>query len=337
MRDLDRQIDTLRARQASAWVTALAKPDYGRHAEFVAWLKESPLNVREFLLAYSIEQSLSQVDPQRRCDIDALLVQIQPTVTFLPAAASPRRVLHRGTLYRIAAGLAAVALMGWLWLAGQPTTQHFATTVGEQRAIQLEDGSLVHLNARSSIELNFTATTRDVKLLEGEAMFDVRHLEGRPFRVLTRDAVIRDIGTRFNVHSRSDGVKVAVIEGSVELTSASSAVASKPESHVLVVAQQAQVNREGKITVEILTDVSEASAWWQRRLVYRKETLAHIVEDFNRYSQRRIQLEGDAVMQRTYTGVFDADDPESLAQVLASDPELAVERTSDDRIVVRAR
>jgi transmembrane sensor len=342
MRDLDRQIDNLRARQASAWVSALIKPDTGQHSEFVAWLKESPQNVREFLLAYSIEQSLSQLDPPRRCDIDALLARIQPEVMTLPVTESRRHepFSRRGMLFRIAAGLATVAVVGWLWLGREPTTQHFATTIGEQRAVQLEDGTLVHLNALSSIELNFSATARDVKLLEGEAMFEVHHDEQRPFRVFTRDAVIRDIGTRFNVHSRSDGVKVAVIEGSVELTSMSapsSSAAGEPESHILVVAQQAQVNRGGKITVETIPDVSEASAWWQRRLVYRKETLAHIVEDFNRYSQRRIQLEGDAVMQRTYTGVFDADDPESLAQVLASDPELVVERTAEDAIIVRAR
>jgi transmembrane sensor len=84
-------------------------------------------------------------------------------------------------------------------------------------------------------------------------------------------------------------------------------------------------------------DISETTAWWQRRLVYRNETLAHIVEDFNRYNRRRIQLEGEAVMQRPYTGVFDADDPESLALALASDPELAVERLADGTIVVRAR
>jgi transmembrane sensor len=75
--------------------------------------------------------------------------------------------------------------------------------------------------------------------------------------------------------------------------------------------------------------------WWQRRLIYRKETLAHIVEDLNRYNRRQIRLEGEAVMQRAYTGVFNADDPDSLAQVLASDPELVVERLADNTIVVR--
>jgi len=196
--------------------------------------------------------------------------------------------------------------------------------------------------------LNFSDSARDVKLIEGEALFEVHH-EARPFRVFTRDAVIRDIGTRFNVHSRADSVKVAVIEGSVELTAVPiadpvqskthtrTALPTESQSHILIADQEAHVDRTGAVTVATVSDISEAAAWWQRRLVYRKETLAHIVEDFNRYNRRRIQLAGEAVMTRSYTGVFDADDPDSLAQVLASDPELIVERTADNTILVRAR
>ena len=246
-----------------------------------------------------------------------------------------------------------IGLVSWVLFERHASWEEFHTETGEQRALQLEDGSVVHLNAHSRIALNFSATGRDVKLIEGEALFEVHHDAQRPFRVLTRDAVIRDIGTRFNVYSRSDGVKVAVIEGSVELTAvpttaiaktskpsaqAQAAVASQASAkHIINAAQQAQVDRAGVVTVAMVPDIADATAWWQRRLVYRNETLAHIVEDFNRYNRRRIRLEGDAVMQRSYTGVFDADDPESLAQVLASDPELAVERLADATIVVRAR
>lgn len=364
MRDLDQQIGSLRAQQASAWVGALSKPDNQRHREFVAWLKESPLNVREFLLAYSIEQSLDQLDTQRRYDIDSLLAQIDPRVVRLrgadAAAVQPgpsRRGMsppqtRRTWLYKVAAGIAAIGLIGgWVMFQRQPNWEEFATGTGEQRALQLEDGSVVHLNAHSRIALNFSETARDVKLIEGEALFEVHHDAQRPFRVITRDAVIRDIGTRFNVHSRADGVKVAVIEGSVELTAVPTTAstlttstrtkASTPvthaTSHILTADQQAQVDRNGVVTVGTVPDIADATAWWQRRLVYHDETLAHIVEDFNRYNRRQIRLEGDAVMQRAYTGVFDADDPDSLALVLASDPELAVERLADNTTVVRAR
>jgi transmembrane sensor len=357
MRHLERQIGHLRAQQASAWVSALAKPDHDQHQAFIAWLKESPLNVREFLLAYSIEQSLDELDSQRRVDIDALLAQISPVVTTLPhadgAVAPPESIRakrYRQWFYKAAAGIAAIGLVSWGVFERQSSWVEFVTGTGEQRALQLEDGSVVHLNAHSRIAVNISEDARDVKLIHGEAMFEVHH-EPRPFRVLTRDTVIRDIGTRFNVYSRADSIKVAVIEGSVELTAvATGAVAALPSSdpqgsvdsaraasHIIVADQQAQIDRNGAVTIDTVPDISDATAWWQRRLVYRNETLAHIVEDFNRYNRRHIRLEGEEVMKRSYTGVFDADDPESLAQVLASDPDLLVERPTNDTIVVRAR
>jgi transmembrane sensor len=353
MRDLDRQISSLRAHQASAWVSALAKLDTEQYEAFIAWLKESPLNVREFLLAHSLEQTLDQLDAQHRIDIDSLLAQLNPKLTSLPVADADNMPVRsqRKWLYRIAAGIAALGMIGWgTWMQRQTNWHEFTTGTGEQRALQLEDGSVVHLNAHSRIATRFSTTARDVRLLEGEALFDVHHDAQRPFRVFTRDAVIRDIGTRFNVNSRADGLQIAVLEGSVELTAAIStnlksapsgpthSAKSKPAStpHVLNATQQAQIDRNGKVTVESTPDVADAAAWWQRRLIYRKESLAHIVEDLNRYNRQQIRLQGDSVMQRTYTGVFNADDPDSLAQVLASDPELRVERLADNTIVVRA-
>jgi transmembrane sensor len=346
MRNLDQQISSLRARQASAWVSALAKPDSEVRETFIAWLKESPVNVREFLLAHALEQSLSQLDAQRSIDVDALLAQLNPQVTTLPVVAAERAQTTRPQRrwpYKLAAGIAAMGVIGLgMWTQRQANWQEFTTGIGEQRALQLEDGSVVHLNAHSRIAMHFSANARDVKLIEGEALFDVHHDAQRPFRVFTHDAVIRDVGTRFNVHSRADGVQVAVLEGSVELTAAASAGAAQravgkqpPHIRVVTATQQAQIDHSGKITIETPPDVADAAAWWQRRLVYRKETLAHIVEDLNRYNRRQIRLEGEAVRGRAYTGVFNADDPESLAQVLASDPELMVERLADNTIVIR--
>jgi transmembrane sensor len=361
MADLDRQMGDLRAQQAARWVSTLAGPDTAQHEACIEWLKESPLNVREFLLAHSIDQSLDQLDLQRSFDVDALLAQINPRVTRLPTI-EPRThqftpigsITGRRKFYGIAASIAIVGLIGG-WLLFQPQSQwrEFGTGTGEQRALQLEDGSIVHLNAHSRIALNFSAGPRDVRLIEGEALFEVHHDAQRPFRVFTRDAVIRDVGTRFNVYSRTDGMKIAVIEGSVELTAmptaitgssadrhaeAAESIERKPRASQIISAdQQAQVDRNGTITIGTVTDIADATAWWQRRLVYRSEALAHIVEDFNRYNRRRIQLEGNDVMQRSYTGVFDADDPDSLAQVLASDPQLVVERLADRTIVIRAR
>jgi ferric-dicitrate binding protein FerR (iron transport regulator) len=85
-----------------------------------------------------------------------------------------------------------------------------------------------------------------------------------------------------------------------------------------------------------MNDVADSVAWRERRLIFHEQTLQRIVDEFNRYRRNPIRLEGNEVPERIYTGVFDADDSDSLAQVLARDPALAVER-SGDRIVVRLR
>jgi len=353
MRDLNSQIADLRARQASAWVTALAHAGETLPAEFVVWLKESPLNVHEFLVAYTIDQQLESPTLKVPHSVAELLARSQASVTPFPgltaAAPSPPaepRLSRRRGLALAASVLVALVAGGWLFSSQQTGWEEFRTGSGERGTLQLGDGSVVRLNAHSSIALKFSATSREVKLLDGEALFEVHHDAHRPFRVSTRDTVIEDIGTRFDVYSRSDGVRVAVIEGSVQVTARPTAMSSaastraagapRPLRRVLTANQQAQIERGDIIALDELPDISQTISWPQQRRVYRKEPLARIVEDFNRSGWHQIRLEGEAVKQRPYTGLFDPEDPDSLAAVLAQDPELKVER-SGDSIVVRER
>jgi transmembrane sensor len=78
----------------------------------------------------------------------------------------------------------------------------------------------------------------------------------------------------------------------------------------------------------------EASAWQQRRLVFRKHTLAEIAAEFNRYNRSpQIRVEGDALRERRFSGVFDADDPETLLQYLKADSRFTFDRTGDELII----
>jgi len=50
---------------------------------------------------------------------------------------------------------------------------------------------VVYLNTHSHVAIRFTAHTREVRLLDGEALFRVHHDTSRPFRVSTDDAVVQ--------------------------------------------------------------------------------------------------------------------------------------------------
>ncbi|MEJ1960797.1 MAG: FecR domain-containing protein [Gammaproteobacteria bacterium] len=97
--------------------------------------------------------------------------------------------------------------------------KQYSTAVGEQRVIELQDGSTVRLNTQSRIAVRLSEHTRDIRLISGEAIFKVHHDTARPFRVHTLGAFIQAVGTEFNVYRRADRTKVAVLEGRVQISS----------------------------------------------------------------------------------------------------------------------
>jgi transmembrane sensor len=250
----------------------------------------------------------------------------------------------------VAAAVSTViaVLAAWAFVAhGTYGWKEFATATGEQRAFELEDGSVIHLNTGSTIAWRFKGQTREVRLLHGEALFRVHHDAARPFRVYTPDALIQAVGTQFNVYNRPDGTEVAVIEGRVNITPErhpaiaqfnvpAAGLRSNPATRSVGASQEARIEHGGLLSVRAVPDVSDVVAWRERRLVFRQQTLERIVAEFNRYNSRQMRLEGAGVASRVFTGVFDADDADSLAQVLARDPSLSVSY-SDHVIVVNAR
>jgi transmembrane sensor len=224
-----RQLETLHAQQASAWLESLRRPNPGAEARFVSWLKESPRNVRDFLIMLSLDHALSEIDADRVRNIEILVAQAHPRLALLPlrdgartgdGGAPRRRSLagrsSRRRLCAVAAGLLISAVGAWAWVVHTRSgwTQ-FETATGEQRTFELPDGSVVYLNTHSHVAIRFAAHTREVHLLNGEALFRVHHDTSRPFRVSTDDAVVQAVGTQFDVYRREDGTVISVIEGRV--------------------------------------------------------------------------------------------------------------------------
>jgi len=81
----------------------------------------------------------------------------------------------------------------------------------------LGDGSLVTLNTSSSIEVHMAKDRRTVKLLAGEALFEVAHDTKRPFDVTTGDATVRAIARNSTWTAAPPSTTVTVVEGRVAL------------------------------------------------------------------------------------------------------------------------
>ena len=352
------------AEEAAHWLIELEEPEPKTLHDFSAWLRASPRHMEEFLLVSTVWKEFEGFDAERRLQIQQLIDEatepvIRPVTPLAPdvvqpaAHAPPSHPSRRSTLY-LAASLAASVLAGvalWFFVATAPDV--YATSRGEQRAVKLNDGSIVYLNTQSHVEVQFSRQVRNVRLLEGEAMFAVEHDPARPFRVISDDTVIQAIGTQFNVYRSNAGTTVSVVEGIVEISPTEyeaqppisrqptipvTMAASRPpiaEVNRLRAGQQARVARDGEIVKRELPDLQQIVAWRERTLVFRGDSLEDVAREFNRYNELQVRLEGDLVRSKRLTGVFDADDPRSLILFLRRDPSLQITDDGAHEVVIR--
>jgi transmembrane sensor len=326
----DRERDV--SREAAEWLTTLEKGDARDRKNFAAWLSRSPIHVQEFLNMTAIECDLENVPP------DYVLDVAQVRARRLNGPAKPDELHRRASAVNLgsarslrtlalAALLAAIAV-GTTWWVGARTAPDYTTTVGEQRTLALPDGSVVSLNARSRVEIEMHARSRNVRLIEGEALFKVRADSARPFIVHAGTAAIQAVGTQFNVDRRDREVRVAVLEGAVRIS-----VASQPAPQPVRAGEEANIALEGPISIRHQMDMKKTLAWRERRLVFDGTPLTEIAAEFNRYNgQFRMRVEG-AATQRRFTGVFDADDPESFVALLKKDRYLSLTEQKDEVMI----
>ena len=358
------------AEEAAHWLLELEEPDAATLSRFAAWLEISPRHVEEFLLASAVWKELEHFDTARRLDIEKLVEDARNNVRTIglpsngaaavPGRTRPRRI-RRIALAAAAVGATIVVAIS-VWQTPRVQPQSYATVRGEQRALKLEDGSVVYLNTQSRVEVQFSKGLRVIRLLEGEAMFNVEHDAARPFRVMAGPTVIQAIGTRFNVYRSNAGATVSVVEGVVQISPEAAATGAPPgrsdvaqaappapaatlpadalsaQSHRARVSagEQARISVDGEIVTRSVPDLAQIVSWRERRLVFRAERLEDVATQFNRYNVVQIRIEDEALRGKQITGVFDADDPRSFVQFLQRDTTLAVE-DGDGEISIRRR
>ena len=330
--------------EAAEWVLRLdeAALTLSARTELLRWLKQSPQHIEEFLFATAAWRDLDDIDPQKRLDVNTLIAEAESNVVALGDRAIDTEVDGTATRRRAwwIGGIAAAALLtvgAVLTSSLLSPTHHYETGVGQQTLFTLADGSIVHLNTQSELTVHMTKDSRNLELVQGEAMFEVAKDSSRPFRVSSGDVSIEAIGTQFNVYRRKDGVHVTVVEGAVKVET--TAPAAKPEpvaaAITLTTGEEARSNRSGDVARIETPDVEKHTAWREQRLVFRGDSLATVATEFNRYNQLQIVIVAPPSATRPITATFDAHDPESFITFLERDPTLRVARTSE-RIEIRS-
>lgn len=359
--------------EAGEWLVKLRfdAMDALAHKQLDAWYRESPHHIRAFLELSAIWEETEGTDLASGKSTQSLIARARASANIIalegeaaarrqePNAPPPRpsTTPHVGvsTFARFfswrSAVLASVALVavgfGLVALSVYRHTE-VSTGTGEQRIVNLPDGSTVELNARSRVRILFSERERDVELIEGQALFKVAKDHVRPFVVQSAGTRVRAVGTQFDVYRKAAGTQVTVVEGRVavfarrpakqgteeavlpgQLTADHSTAASASPAVLVSTGEQVTVT-DRELPKAHPANLRAATAWTQQELVFDFTPLSEVAREFNRYNTRKLIVSDPVLAEFHLTGTFPAADPTQLLQALRAQPGIEVVETDGE-------
>jgi len=312
-KDYERRLEA-----AARWHTDLQDPDVSLETwdAFDAW-EADPVNASAFK---DVQSALSLVDRSLQQGAGNTGRPDTSNDTANPRPGKARRLVI-SAIAALAAILAlptAIVILP-LFQAEAPADT-YQTALGEQRSIDLSDGTVMTLNTRTSVEVRYSKSRRIVMLQSGEALFEVTR-DGRPFIVKTRVSQTEALGTEFDVFAEGDVTRVTLLEGSVSVDAFASEdkrrglfqAPRKPiGTHVLVPGEQLLMGGGTDVSVRAVDPVA-ASSWRSGILQFDDATLGDIIAELNRYSETRLILADPALATERLSGAFPAGASEAFA------------------------
>ncbi len=229
---------------------------------------------------------------------------------------------RRGPMTRLLALLAAAGITAGfavLIFRDAPEIESYATHLGGQRQVRLEDGSIITLNTDSSLNIQRDGPALSVQILRGEAYFNMVPNPHRRMIVSAGDQfTVRDIGTIFDVRlSDQGGGQVTVQKGQVQLS------VPQVTGVQLHQNQQATVDSDSshvKVYTRNLSpkEIERHLAWLQHHLDFDCTPVAEAAKEFNRYNPTPIEVMDEAAGKVQVGGVFLNTDPITFAEEIAS-------------------
>jgi transmembrane sensor len=335
--------------QAARWLVSVMDPKLDTAPEamrvslltaFHAWLSKSPQHLEALRDALETFPKNGRLDLERSDDLRQILNEAPNNVIafprrqphgahIVPDADRPPRYLPQprrpwaatcSTIVLLVLIVAsAVAYRG----LAQPTPKVYMTRVGEHRQVVLSEALTVDLNTNTKAEVKASAHEgRDIRLVRGEALFDVQHHErgsrGSALRVFVGSYRLRDVGTRFSVFLHENGTAtVSVYEGLVEVSSSRPGANAPNILHagdvVELPASGLAPNRTRHVPVK---ELESKLSWIEGTLSLTGETLTEVAAEFNRYNRKQLVVIDPRIADLSMGGTFVATDPDSFVEAI---------------------
>lgn len=219
-----------------------------------------------------------------------------------------RLSIKRAWMAAAAVILLAISVSIWLYTRSIPQDHLvvYQTGAQERRMIELPDQSKVWLNENTRLSFHTDFTQRLVEL-EGEAFFDVEHLDGKQFKILSDGAETTVWGTSFNVRAYPSETKIEV---TVETGKVSLKDQHKTDQGVLLEKGETGVYiKQTQEVIETAQPISNADAWKTQQLNFDDANVEEVVQAVERYFNVQIELEIKNAESCTFTTTQPLDSP----------------------------
>jgi ferric-dicitrate binding protein FerR (iron transport regulator) len=245
----------------------------------------------------------------------------------------------KGTVRQISAYLArAAAVFIFIFLAYYLYTtvwmqpeQISVLAVNSIETRDLPDGSIITLNKETEIiyPKKFKKNKREVKL-NGEAFFEVDKNPEQPFIVETSAAIIRVLGTSFNVKAREsdDYVEVIVDEGLVEL-----AKLDNSASVTLAAGEKGMLDLSANTLEKIEVEDPNELYWKSKTLIFRNTEISVVIETLRVNYDVEIEIPVEKPIKCNITGIFEDYNIDEILERIAENCRLNISKVGDKYIV----
>jgi transmembrane sensor len=336
---------------AAQW---MVKAEYGRLSQadeerLDAWLDADPAHAQAWEDVHAatdlaIRNAADERIKARRAEALAL----RPERSGWPAlflAASLGVVLLGGGLVAFqvqGGGVAPEVSVSTRSPSADPKSALYRTAIGERSTIALPDGSFVTLDTNSLLRVAYTGRERGVRLLRGQALFDVAKHRTPVFRVYAADRMITAVGTKFNVRLSGEGdgsaVKVTLLEGVVKVRPRPAFGMPLSDKGEVTMAAGELLDAERAAPVRVTAaDLEREASWRSGIVVFIDEPMTSAVAEMNRYTARPIVIADGGVASRRISGAFRTGDPERFAEMIAEVFPIEVDHSAEGAPVLKSK
>lgn len=279
------------------------------------WLQENTENQKElddFSFIWNNSGFLKE-EPTHTVDVDAAWLKVKSKMDspkeakVVPLVPAPKK--SRFFTLGIAASITILLTVGFFFYFFNNSSPEIISLKTTQNTLEqiLPDGSVVFLNNNTSLTYlaNFDGNTREISMT-GEAFFDIKRDETKPFLIHANGSDIKVLGTSFNVKAYDKNVKVSVETGKVQF-------ANKAKATLLVAGEQATFEAEkDTIKKQIIAD-KNTFAYKTKVFVFDNASLDYVSNVLAQGYHVNIRLQNEGIKSCRLTTKFEN---ESLADAL---------------------